>query len=73
MHIRKPRDIAPSEITPQRIYLRRREFMAGAAALGIAGMAPWRRAEAALQAAKSPLSTDEPATSLKDEIGRAHV
>ena len=67
MHIRPPRDIAPSEITPRDVYLRRREFLAGAAALGLAGMmfpAPARAAR--FEAAKSPLSTDEPATSLKD-------
>jgi methionine sulfoxide reductase catalytic subunit len=67
MHIRKPRDIAPSEITPRGIYLRRREFMTGAAAIGVSAMLPWQRAAAApLQAVKSPLSTDEPLTSLKD-------
>ena len=68
MLIRRPSDIAPSEITPREVYLRRREFIAGAAALGLgAGLSaafPGRRAQAApLQAAKSPLSTtDEPPT-----------
>jgi methionine sulfoxide reductase catalytic subunit len=67
MHIRKPRAIAPSEITPHSLYLRRREFLAGAAAFGIAGALPRAGASAArLQAAKSPLSTDEPPTTLKD-------
>jgi methionine sulfoxide reductase catalytic subunit len=72
MLIRRPPDIAPSEITPRSAYLRRREFLAGAASLGlVTGLAaamPGTPAEAEpLQAAKSPLSaTDEPATALKD-------
>jgi sulfoxide reductase catalytic subunit YedY len=37
MLIRKPSDVAPSEITPQAAYLRRREFLRQAAALGVAG------------------------------------
>ena len=67
MHILKPRTIAPSEITPRDVYFNRREFMAGAAALGIAGAMPWQAASASpLQAVKSPLSTDEPLTPQKD-------
>jgi len=67
MHIAKPRDIAPSEITPKGIYLRRRELLAGVAALGMAGLLTGARAMAApMQGAKSPLSTDEAPTSLKD-------
>jgi methionine sulfoxide reductase catalytic subunit len=67
MLIRRPSDIAPSEITPRSVYLRRREFMAGAAAMGLAASLPGSAALAtALQAAKSPFSTDEPQTPLKD-------
>jgi sulfoxide reductase catalytic subunit YedY len=72
MLIRRPSDVAPSEITPRDLYLRRREFITGAAALGLgAGLAaalPGAAAQAApLQAARSPLSTtDEPLTPLKD-------
>ncbi len=68
MLIRRPSDIAPSEITPRGVYLRRREFLAGAAALGMIGFSCDPGASAApLQAAKSPLSTtDETVTSLKD-------
>ena len=68
MLIRHPSDIAPSEITPRGVYLRRREILAGAAALGLGAMLPAARAGAApLQAAKSPLSTtDEAQTPLKD-------
>jgi methionine sulfoxide reductase catalytic subunit len=68
MLIRTPSDIVPSEITPRSAYLRRREFLAGAAALGAAAVLPGDGAQAApLQAAKSPLSTtDEPLTPLKD-------
>jgi methionine sulfoxide reductase catalytic subunit len=68
MHIRPSRDAMPSsEITPQGVYLRRREFLAGVAALGLAGtMLPGALSSAPIQAAKSPLSIDEPPTSLKD-------
>jgi sulfoxide reductase catalytic subunit YedY len=71
MLIRRPPDIAPSEITPREVYLRRREFMVGAASLGMmtglsAGLPSSARA-AALQAEPSPLSTTgEPKTSLSD-------
>ena len=37
MLIRTPSDILSSEITPQALYLRRREFLRQAAALGLAG------------------------------------
>ena len=67
MLIRRPSDIAPSEITPRGVYLRRREFLAGAAALGMIGLTTTRAHAAPLQAAKSPLSTtDETVTPLKD-------
>jgi sulfoxide reductase catalytic subunit YedY len=67
MLIRRPSDIPSSEITPRDVYLRRREFMLGAAAMGLSIMAPAGASAAPLQAAKSPLSTtDEPLTSLKD-------
>jgi methionine sulfoxide reductase catalytic subunit len=71
MLIRRPSDIDPEEITPRDLYLRRREFIAGAAALGLGSVLATiegRAARAApLQAIKSPLSTsDEPLTSLKD-------
>lgn len=67
MLIRRPPDVAPSEITPPGVYLRRREFLAGAAALGMIGFNASQARAAPLQTAKSPLSTtDEKATSLKD-------
>ncbi|MDT3686689.1 MAG: protein-methionine-sulfoxide reductase catalytic subunit MsrP [Pseudorhodoplanes sp.] len=61
-------DIAPSEITPRAIYLRRREFVAGAVSAGLVGtMMPWTSAVAApLQFSKSPLSATEPLTPRKD-------
>jgi methionine sulfoxide reductase catalytic subunit len=63
MLIKRPSDIAPSEITPREVYLRRREFLAGAAALGLLpGLSTLlsARAEAApLTAAPSPLSTTD--------------
>ena len=69
MLIRRPSDIAPSEITPREVYLRRREFLAGAAALGLfPGLSTLFSAEAhaaPLTAEPSPLSTtDEDKTTL---------
>ena len=67
MLIKRPSDIAPSEITPRAVYLRRREFLAGAAALGLIGLSGTRATAAPLQAATSPLSTTgETVTPLKD-------
>ena len=69
MLIKKPNDIPSSEITPRSAYLNRRNFMAGAAALGAAGLGVNRLAgildpreavsadAAKLQTVKSPLST----------------
>ena len=60
MVIRKAKEIPFSEITPKSVYLNRRAFMAGAAALGIAGMLDPRRAAAdttKLKTVASPLST----------------
>jgi sulfoxide reductase catalytic subunit YedY len=54
MLIRRPDDVLPSELTPQRVYLNRREFVLGAAGLLLAG-----NASAALATRKSPLSTSE--------------
>lgn len=70
--IRKPSEIAPSEITPKDVYLNRRLFLREVAAVAAAG------ASAALlpsmtqagmkfhQVRKSQLSTDEKPASLKD-------
>jgi sulfoxide reductase catalytic subunit YedY len=67
MLIRRPDAIAPSEITPRELYMNRRQLLAGAAALGIAATVAGTAAHAApLQTVKSPLSTDEPPTPLKD-------
>ena len=66
MLIRRPSDIVPSEITPRSVYLGRREFLGGAAALGLAAAWPGFAGAAPLQASKSPFSTDEPLTPLKD-------
>jgi sulfoxide reductase catalytic subunit YedY len=69
--IRRPPDIAPSEITPRDVYLRRREILAGMASLGlIPGLSALFSSDARaepLQAVPSPLSTtDEQKTSLED-------
>src|SRR4029453_7053860 len=62
-------DILASEITPRSAYLRRREFLAGAAALGFGSLLPPAARAAPLQADKSPLSSaGEPQTPLKDII-----
>jgi methionine sulfoxide reductase catalytic subunit len=69
MLIKHAADIAPSEITPQAAYLRRREFLAGTAALGLGALLPEPGRAASLAASKSPLSTTaEPQTALKDII-----
>jgi methionine sulfoxide reductase catalytic subunit len=64
MLIKAVADIRPSEITPRDVYLSRRALLAATAAglLGGAGAAT----SAPLRAAKSPFSTDEKPTSLKD-------
>jgi methionine sulfoxide reductase catalytic subunit len=70
MLIKRPADIASSEITPRDVYVQRRDFLLGAAALGTgligSGWAGGAAQAAKLDAAKSPLSTDDKLTSLKD-------
>jgi sulfoxide reductase catalytic subunit YedY len=76
MLIRRPSDIPPSEITPQGIYARRRDFLKAAAAGSILGatglLAPGARGrEKTLglqkldEVGKSAFSTSEPLTSYK--------
>jgi sulfoxide reductase catalytic subunit YedY len=70
MLIKRPSDIAPSEITPHSVYLRRREILTGAASLGLVaavGLGPDEARAAPLPGAKSPLSTTgEALTPLRD-------
>jgi methionine sulfoxide reductase catalytic subunit len=77
MLIKKPADIASSEITPERAYLSRRTFIAGAAATGAALLAgrkllemgaPAQAVEAGakLNTIKGPFGTDEKLTPYKD-------
>ncbi len=76
MLIKRVSDIVPSEITPERVYRERRQFVAGALALGAAagagalGFSMPRSASAAAKLTnllKSPLSTTgEDLTALKD-------
>src|SRR6476619_489684 len=79
MLIKKPSDIPSSEITPKESYLTRRKFITGAAAAGAAlaggfylrehvGATPSVHADGAKLSGivKSPLSTSETPTSLKD-------
>ena len=70
MLIRKPSDLAPSEITSKSVYLRRRAFLGQAVALGLVAPllpASARSAEARkLSGRKSPFSTSEKLTPYKD-------
>jgi sulfoxide reductase catalytic subunit YedY len=74
MLIKRPADIKPSEITPEAIYRRRREFVAMAGAMaagaGLGGLLPESavaQGSAKLPAArKSALSTTEKANTFKD-------
>jgi sulfoxide reductase catalytic subunit YedY len=66
MLVRTPSDIRSSEITDRSVYLRRREFMFGSAAFVATAALPWDAIAAPLAMSKSPLSTDEPQTPLKD-------
>jgi methionine sulfoxide reductase catalytic subunit len=69
MLIKSATDIPASEITPRSAYLRRREFLAGAAALGLGSLLPDSGRAAPLAATPSPLSTNSEArTPLKDII-----
>ncbi len=76
MLIKKPSDIASSEITPKWLYVNRRKFMTGAAMAGAAAIgykafemfSPSESAQAGtkLQYTKGPFSTDEKPTPYKD-------
>ena len=67
MLIKTKSDIAPSEITPKRVFLGRREFMAGAAGLTLTATGPLSAMASPLSAGKSQLSTTgEPLTPLND-------
>ncbi|MGQ5522205.1 protein-methionine-sulfoxide reductase catalytic subunit MsrP [Chitinimonas sp. PSY-7] len=64
MSVYRPPEVAPSEITPEHIYLNRREWMQGAAAVAVASMLPSVEAAAPPKAAlptfyKSRFSTNE--------------
>lgn len=69
MLIRRPGDVAPSEITPKSVYLSRRELIGAAGALGLAASLPDEVLAAKLKFAKSKFSTDEPQTKLSDIRG----
>jgi sulfoxide reductase catalytic subunit YedY len=66
MLIKHPSDICSSEITSQSVYLQRRAFLAGAAGLGLFALLDQNAAAALIEAGKSPFSTDEKPTTLKD-------
>ena len=76
MLIKRPSDIRPSEITPQGIYLRRREFVSAAGALALGVAAGVRPPDALAQEGqkikgftKSKFSTSEKMNSLKEAAG----
>lgn len=69
MLIRDPSDIRPSEITPQSVYLSRRQWMVGAGAAFLAGLlggTGWAATPPLGKIAKSAYSIDEKQTSLED-------
>jgi len=77
MLIKKPADVASSDITPKRVYLNRRTFMAGAAVAGasllagrgllkMASPSQVAQAGAKLDTVKGPFGTDEKLTPYKD-------
>lgn len=67
MLIQKPGEYRYSDITPKRLYLNRRRFLAGVPLAGAALLAADRAtAGARLQAIKGPFSTDEKPTPYRD-------
>jgi sulfoxide reductase catalytic subunit YedY len=67
MLIRHAGVLTENDVTPHGLYLRRREFMTGAIALGsLAACAPEDAAAAPLKAAKTRYTTTEKLTPLKD-------
>lgn len=70
MLIRRPADILPSEITPESIYLRRREFMSGAALAAVAGSLPQSLFAEDVQSSLKPLDYRKATTS---NIAGAHT
>ena len=65
MIIRWAEDIRPSEITPYRAYLNRRQLIGAGTALSLGSLLPRTVRADTLATAKSPLSTDEEPTALK--------
>jgi sulfoxide reductase catalytic subunit YedY len=63
MHILKPADIRPSEITSKTLYLNRRSFVAGAGALGLIAASGAKAGSLATR--PGPFGTDEKLTPLK--------
>ena len=75
MLIRKPSDIRSSEITPQSLYLRRREFIqaASGAALGVVGALalPWEETAWAQTGVKLPNVTKSPLSTQLEAVMQA--
>jgi sulfoxide reductase catalytic subunit YedY len=73
MLIQRPSDVTSSEITARPVYLRRRDFIAGAATFGVGaaiGLPAVPARATPLEAKKSPFSLDgEALTPLKDVTG----
>lgn len=68
MLIRRPDDIPSSEITPERTYLSRRQFMGAAGALALAGVAAPAVLEAAREAGPASAGSPGAAGGTQDEV-----
>lgn len=66
MSVYHPPNIPPSEITPRVAYLRRREFLAGAAGAGLFAAGVGSTSADSLDATKGSYVVDEPSTPFKD-------
>lgn len=66
MSVYRPPKIPPSEITPRVAYLRRREFLAGAAGAGLFAAGVGSTSADTLDATKGSYVVDEPSTPFKD-------
>ncbi|HZV53460.1 MAG TPA: protein-methionine-sulfoxide reductase catalytic subunit MsrP [Rhodocyclaceae bacterium] len=70
MLIRRPPDVAPSEITPRELFLRRREFLHLAASAAAGVLLPYAPAGASpATSTRSPFSTDEALTPYRHVTG----
>ncbi len=69
MLIRQGGDLTENDVTPQGLYLRRREFMTGIAGAGLALGGGAAKAATGLKGIASPYSTEEPPNTRQDITG----